>query len=76
MRGRLAEQTRTLAAYLETHGSISNHMAIYEGVRAYGVFTRVGAHIFDFQAQNYAIKIEKAAATPATSSSRFHRHGN
>lgn len=56
---RQSAQTRAIAAYLEQHGSISNHTAIYEGLPDVGRITRLGARIWDLRAAGYEIVTEK-----------------
>jgi hypothetical protein len=58
---RQSAQTRAIAAYLETHGSISNFTAIYEGLPDVGHITRLGARIWDLRAVGYEIATEKGA---------------
>jgi hypothetical protein len=54
-----AKETRAVAAYLERHSSISNHMAIYDGVPGYGVITRLGARIYELREDGYEIRTVK-----------------
>ena len=47
-----SKQARAVAAHLRAYGSISNHMAIYQGVPGYGVITRLGARIHELRREH------------------------
>ena len=47
--GRLAKQTKAVKDYLEQHGSITTHFAIYHGLPNYGPILRLGARIWDLR---------------------------
>lgn len=61
--GRLAKQAKAVKDYLEQHGSITTHMAIYQGVPGYGPILRLDARIWDLRDAGMNIRTSEENGT-------------
>jgi hypothetical protein len=60
---RLAKQTQAVKDYLEQFGSITNHMAVYQGIPGYGPILRLGARIHDLREKGMNIHTSEEDGT-------------